>query len=158
MLKARKGAYIEDLYADLKDPKYAAEYLKAALEDDEEGASEVFLLALRDVACANKMTEVAKHAEVSRESLYRTLSKSGNPKLSTIMAILKTLGVRLSICPVSDLDEGHAPIEVEKTVSYMNDSPLWTQIPTYVPMVSQQMTTDRRAFSQVVPQEYAHRV
>jgi len=104
--KAVTKTYIEDLYEDLKDPTYAAEYLNAVLEDEEEGACEVFLLALRDVATASTMTEVAKQAEVSRESLYKALSKNGNPKLSTLFALLKGLGLKISIrAPQSETRE-----------------------------------------------------
>jgi probable addiction module antidote protein len=64
--------YMDDLRSDLKDPEYAAEYLTAARRE----SRETFLLALRDVAEAQKgMTKVAPRAGVNRENLYRMLSE-----------------------------------------------------------------------------------
>lgn len=56
----RTKSYEGDLHERLQNPFYAMEYLRATLEDDEEGADAVFLLALRDVAQANHMTYVAE--------------------------------------------------------------------------------------------------
>ena len=72
-----------------------AAYLDAALED---GDPAVLLLALREVAKAKGgISALAREANVSRESLYRTLSAGGNPKLETLCALLKALGLRLSV-------------------------------------------------------------
>ncbi|MFM2275222.1 MAG: hypothetical protein RL211_1094 [Pseudomonadota bacterium] len=79
----------------------AIEYLKAALEsvdnpDDRSGA----LLALRTVAEAyGGLGSVAAEAGISRESLYKALSAKGNPTLKTILAVLKAVGMRLSVQP-----------------------------------------------------------
>jgi probable addiction module antidote protein len=96
-MEQNRAAYTEDLRERLSDPAYAAEYLNAVLEDKEEGADAVFLVALRNVAEAFQMSNVAKQAGVNRENLYRMLSSNGNPKLSTLFAVLKTLGLRLSV-------------------------------------------------------------
>jgi probable addiction module antidote protein len=72
---------------------YAAKYLSAAIADSQEA----FLVALRDVADAKKMARVAEEANVSRESLYRTLSKEGNPRFSTLDSVLSALGMVLSV-------------------------------------------------------------
>lgn len=78
-------------------PEYAAEYLNAVLEEND---SQAFLLALRHVAEANGgLSKLASDAELSRESLYRTLSESGNPKLSSLTAVLEALGMQLTISP-----------------------------------------------------------
>jgi len=100
----RTVSYEAGLQERLKDPAYAVEYLRAALEDDEEGSDAVFLLALRDVAQANHMTNVADAAGLNRESLYRMLSRRGNPGLSSLKAVLGAVGLRLSIdvAPVGD--------------------------------------------------------
>ena len=67
-----------------KDPEFAAEYLRAALEDEDE--PRVLLVALRRVAEARGgIAKVAKAAGVERESLYRALSAHGNPRLSTLV-------------------------------------------------------------------------
>jgi len=79
----------------LKTQKDIVAYLNAALED---GEPAVLLEALRNVAQAKGgMGALAKAAGVSRESLYRTLSRSGNPKIDTIMALLNALGLKLTI-------------------------------------------------------------
>lgn len=82
-----------------KDPVFAAEYLKAAMEDTEE--PKVLLIALRHLAEAKGIAKIAKAANVQRESLYRALSARGNPRLSTLMAVLKALGLTLSVERVS---------------------------------------------------------
>lgn len=92
-------SYEEDLHQRLKDPAYAAEYLKAAIDDDEEDSDALFLLALRDVAKAHKMTQVAESTGLNRESLYKMLSGSGNPSLSSLKAVLKAIGLKLCIEP-----------------------------------------------------------
>ncbi len=78
-----------------KDPDFAAEYLKAALEDEEE--PRVLLIALRHLAQAQGIAKVAKAAGVERESLYRALSVHGNPRLSTLVAVTKAIGLRLTV-------------------------------------------------------------
>jgi probable addiction module antidote protein len=78
------------------DPKFAAEYLKVALEDTEEPA--VLLIALRRIAEARGgIAKVAKAAGVERESLYRALSARGNPRLSTLVAVTKAVGLKLTV-------------------------------------------------------------
>jgi probable addiction module antidote protein len=78
-----------------KDPDFAAEYLKAALEDEDE--PRVLLLTLRHLAQARGIAKVAKAAGIERESLYRALSARGNPRLSTLVAVTKAIGLRLTV-------------------------------------------------------------
>lgn len=83
------------------DRDLAVEYLKAAMEslDDPEDRA-AGLLALRTVAEAyGGLGAVAAEAGISRESLYRALSPKGNPTLKTLLAVLKTVGLRLSVRP-----------------------------------------------------------
>lgn len=88
-------SYRESLLDSLKDPEEAAQYLNACLEDDDE---RVFLLALRDVADAHGGIRVlSRNAHLNRESLYRMLSKSGNPSLDSLAAVLRACGLRLVI-------------------------------------------------------------
>lgn len=83
----------------LKDPEYAAIYLEECLID---GDIELFQMALRDVAKARGgMTAIAEKASLSRESLYRALSKNGNPRLDTLTKVLNATGLRLSIAPLA---------------------------------------------------------
>ena len=93
----RTRSYQAALIESLKDPQEAAAYLNAALEEETENAEELFLLALRNVAEARGIAPLAAEAELSRESLYRTLSARGNPRLSTIGAVLDALGLRLAV-------------------------------------------------------------
>lgn len=88
----------EALIKELRDdPEYAAEYLKAAMEDSDE--PKVLLIALRQIAKAQGVAKVAKRAHIERESLYRALSPNGNPRFSTIVAITKALGLTLTVEP-----------------------------------------------------------
>lgn len=78
-----------------KDPAFAAEYLKAAL--DEEDDPGVLLIALRRLAQAQGIAKVAKAAGIERESLYRALSAKGNPRLSTLVAVTRAIGLRITV-------------------------------------------------------------
>lgn len=83
------------------DHELAVAYLRAAMEamDDPELRSGA-LLALRAVAEAyGGLGAVAAQAGISRESLYRALSAKGNPTLKTLLAVLKAVGMRLSVEP-----------------------------------------------------------
>ena len=82
-----------------KDPLFASEYLKAAMEIEEE--PQVFLIALRRIAEARGgITQIARKAGIERESLHRALSGRGNPRFSTLSAIAKAVGLRLTVEPV----------------------------------------------------------
>jgi probable addiction module antidote protein len=86
-------AIVEELR---RDPEFAAEYLKAALEDTDE--PKVLLVVLRHLAEAKGgIAKIAKAAGVERESLYRALSENGNPRLSTLTAVLKAVGLKLTV-------------------------------------------------------------
>lgn len=84
----------------LSDRQTAAMYLEEILAD---GDMELFKQALKDVASARvgSMAELARETELARESLYRSLSKNGNPRLDTLMKVLHAAGLRLSIAPES---------------------------------------------------------
>ena len=87
--------YKEHLLEQLQDPEEAAAYLNAALHDEDPYA---FLLALRDIAEAQGgISRLAKHSELNRENLYRTLSARGNPRFFNLLAVLDTFGLELSI-------------------------------------------------------------
>lgn len=63
----------------------------------EEGDSETFLLALRDVADARGMSTLAARAQLNRENLYRMLSEHGNPQLDSLTALLDAIHLRLVV-------------------------------------------------------------
>jgi len=81
------------------DRELATQYLKAAMESlDDPNDRAAALLALRTVAEAyGGLGAVAEEAGISRESLYRALSPKGNPTLRTLIAVLKSVGLRLSV-------------------------------------------------------------
>jgi probable addiction module antidote protein len=80
------------------DPQFAEAYLSAALaEVDEPGGREALLSALRQVAEARGMANVASRAGIPRESMYRVLSPKGNPRLETLLAVIAALGLRLDV-------------------------------------------------------------
>ena len=89
------------------DRELAVEYLKAAMESlDDPDNRAAGLLALRTVAEAcGGLAAVASRAGISRDSLYRALSPKGNPTLKTLLAVLNTVGLRLSV-----ETEDHAPV------------------------------------------------
>jgi probable addiction module antidote protein len=95
---ARKSLTVshrEWLVSELRaDPKLAAAYLSEAAED---GDPRVYLAALRTVAEAKGMAKLAKAAGLPRESLYRALSSSGNPRFSTLHAVLKAAGLKMAV-------------------------------------------------------------
>jgi len=88
-------SYRENLLEALKNPEEATQYLNACLADDD---PRVFLLALRDVADARGgVRTLSRTAHLNRESLYRMLSKSGNPSLDSLSAVLHACGLRLAV-------------------------------------------------------------
>lgn len=109
----RTQSYEADLHKRLRDPAYAAEYLRATLEDNDEHADVVFLLALRHVAQAHQMAHVAEAAGLNRENLYKMLSEQGNPSLSSLKAILSAVGLRLSVEPARVASFNEPPVSAE---------------------------------------------
>jgi probable addiction module antidote protein len=78
------------------DPEFAAEYLTAALEDTDE--PKVLLIALRRITEARGgFAKIARAAGIERESLHRALSAHGNPRLSTLVAVTKAIGLKLTV-------------------------------------------------------------
>jgi probable addiction module antidote protein len=92
----RDISYSDQLLQDLKDPAEAAAYIEAVMEQDDPAT---LLIALRQVAKAHGMAEVAKRANVGDKSLFKVLSPDGNPTLSTVHKVLHAVGLRLSVVP-----------------------------------------------------------
>ena len=69
-----------------------AAYLEAALD---EGDPSVVAAALGDIARAKGMMQIARETGLGRESLYKALSPEGNPEFSTILKVVRALGLRL---------------------------------------------------------------
>lgn len=74
-------------------------YLQATLEDNWD-SPEAFLLCLKTIAEARGFKNFAEETGLSRESLYRTLSAEGNPKLETVFKMLHALGLKLTVEPI----------------------------------------------------------
>jgi probable addiction module antidote protein len=82
-----------------KDPKFAAEYLNAILEDGDQAE---LLVALRYMAEAfGGLPNLAQRARLNATTLYRTLSPKGNPELKSMSALLKAMGMRLAVQPIA---------------------------------------------------------
>ena len=91
----KKSSYQKDLIESLKDPHEAAAYLNAAIDEKDRA---IFLLALRNVAKAQGgMASIATKANLNRESLYRMLSKKGNPEIESLYTLLGAMGFRLAV-------------------------------------------------------------
>ncbi len=97
-MKRKFRDYQEILNEDLKDAELARLYLNEVLKDED---PHMFLIALKNVmnAQGREMAEVAREAKVSRENLYRILSKKGNPKLTNIISLLNAVGYALAVQP-----------------------------------------------------------
>lgn len=80
----------------LKDPLEAAAYVEAVLELDDPAA---LLVALRHIAKAHGMAEVARRADMGDKTLFRALSEGGNPTLGTITKVLHVVGLRIRVVP-----------------------------------------------------------
>jgi probable addiction module antidote protein len=83
-----------DVAEHLRTPEEMAAYLDAWLEEAPDDAAGI-AKALGNIARAKGMTQVAKDAGLSRESLYRALSADGNPSFATVLKVTKALGVKL---------------------------------------------------------------
>jgi probable addiction module antidote protein len=83
-----------DSAAYLKSDEDIAHYLEAVFED---GDPNLVAAALGDVARAKGMAQIAKAAGLGRESLYKALSPEGNPEFSTVLKVMRALGLKLKV-------------------------------------------------------------
>lgn len=95
---ARDKSYEESLLQALTDPLEAAAYLDAAMELEDTAA---LLVAMRQVAKAHGMAEVARRAQLGEKSLFKALAENGNPTLETVTRVLHAVGLRLSVAPAA---------------------------------------------------------
>ena len=94
MKTAKVKTTLYDVSEHLRTPEEMAAYLDAWFEEAPEDAAGI-ARALGDIARAKGMSQVAKDAGLSRESLYRALSADGNPSFATVLKVAKALGIRL---------------------------------------------------------------
>lgn len=87
-----------DPSAFLDDEETIAEYLTAALEDDD---PDVFLSAVAHVAKARGMSVIAESSGLGRESLYKAMAPGAKPRYDTVLKVLHSLGVKVTISPLT---------------------------------------------------------
>ena len=85
---------IWDPASHLSTEEDVAAYLEAALQD---GDPQLVAAALGDIARAKGMSQIARDAGLGRESLYKSLSFSGNPELATVLKVISALGLQLHV-------------------------------------------------------------
>ena len=96
---AKTSTTIWDTSTHLRTTDDVAAYLEAALQD---GDPQLVAAALGDIARAKGMSQAARDAGLGRESLYKSLSSSGNPELATILKVITALGLELHVTAVDD--------------------------------------------------------
>lgn len=123
MTKIKSGISYHDWEVEKlrSDRELGVEYLKVALESlDDHDDRAAGLLALRAIAEAyGGLGAIAANAGLSRESLYRSLSPKGNPTLKTLIAVLKPMGLRLSVAAAPPKTK-----RVTRTAAPRNGKPL----------------------------------
>lgn len=87
-----------DVSEQLRTPEEMAAYLDAWLDEAPEDAAGI-ARALGDIARAKGMTQVARDAGLSRESLYKALGENGNPSFATVLKVVRALGVKFHAAP-----------------------------------------------------------
>ncbi|WNJ90772.1 addiction module antidote protein [Bosea sp. 685] len=85
-----------DIQDHLKTQSEQTAYLEAALAEDDPS---FIAIALGDIARARGVTKFAEEAGISRETIYKTFRAGGNPRLQTLAAATKVLGLRLTLVP-----------------------------------------------------------
>ncbi len=91
----RSGNYKDYLLKSLEDPGEAAAYINAALEEEDDPAA--LLLALRHVIESRNISNLAQNAGLNRVTLYRILSKEGNPRFESLATLLDAMGLKLKV-------------------------------------------------------------
>jgi probable addiction module antidote protein len=85
---------VYDVAEQLRTPEEMAAYLDAWLVEAPDDAAGI-ARALGDIARSKGMSQIARDSGLSRESLYKALSETGNPSLATFLKVAKALGVQL---------------------------------------------------------------
>jgi len=95
--RTRTVAY--DVAEQLRTPEEMAAYLDAWLDEAPDDVAGI-TRALGDIARAKGMSQVARDAGLSRESLYKALSENGNPSFATVLKVARALGMKFHAQPV----------------------------------------------------------
>jgi probable addiction module antidote protein len=83
-----------DIIDFIQAPEDAVEYLKVVMEG---GNSDEIRAALNNIVRARGVQNIAKETGLTRAAVFKALGEKGNPTLSTLLALTKALGVRLSV-------------------------------------------------------------
>ena len=83
-----------DIVDFIQAPEDAVEYLKVVMEN---GNSDEIRAALNNIVRARGVQNIAKETGLTRAAVYKALGDKGNPTLSTLLALTKALGLRLSV-------------------------------------------------------------
>lgn len=101
------------LIKELRNPVTASDYLNEALGD----SPQMFLKAIRNIGEAFRLSVVARESGFRRETLYRSLSRYGNPRFKTLNAVLDVLGLGIEIKPKGGLESARGgPVVQEQHV------------------------------------------
>ena len=88
-----------DVADHLRTPQDRARFLELTIEETD-GDPKAILSALNTIARSEGMTKVARQTGLSRESLYKALSETGNPEFSTIYKVIDALGLSIRVSPM----------------------------------------------------------
>lgn len=107
-----------DVAEHLRTPEEMAAYLEACLEDPETDAAFI-AKAVGDIARAKGMTQVAREASLSRESLYKALSGDHTPGFGTILKVIRALGLQLHVAaPSNPITPSPIPVVSRKSTAH----------------------------------------
>ncbi len=93
---AKGSEFKKHLAKNLLDPKFAAEYIVAALEEND---ADFLNQALADVVKAHGIADVAGESGIARQAIYAMTSKKGNPTLQNINKLLNAIGLEITVRP-----------------------------------------------------------
>ena len=90
-----------ELYSN--DPEFARQVINSILADDNGDQGELLVVLRQMTKAFGGVQAVAQQADLNPTQLYRTLSPEGNPALSSLSAILRAMGLRLSVQPLHEV-------------------------------------------------------
>jgi probable addiction module antidote protein len=85
--------------SELKNPKFAAEYLNEHMTYNGEMKQELLLQAFMNVIEAHGITNVVKKSDIARRTIYSSFKNKGNPTLATLVSLMDELGVKIKFEP-----------------------------------------------------------
>ena len=98
-MKFELVSHEDGIREDLRDPRFATEYIRAAIAGSAADMPEVVLTALRRVAEVQGIRWLSEKTGINRQALYQMLSEDGNPTIRNFMAIIHNLGIRMTFEP-----------------------------------------------------------